>query len=314
MARKRKGQPINGWVVIDKPIGPTSTDIGNRVRRTLDAMKAGHGGTLDPLATGVLPIALGEATKTVNYALHGDKAYVFTLRFGEARSTDDAEGEVIATSDVRPSDEAITQILEQRFTGVIRQRPPRFSAIKVDGERAYDLARAGEEIVLDEREVEIDMIRLAERPDADHAVIEVECGPGTYMRSLARDIALALGSVGHVATLRRTRAGPFTESHAIPFDTFVERAQGGEIAGLVLPIETALDDIPVLALTDDEAGRLRNGQSILLVKRSDMERLKHIDPDLPPDEAAALAMCQGRPVALVRLDGAEIKPLRVLNL
>src|SRR5262249_44748996 len=207
---RARGQRGGGWVVRDKPLGMGSTQAVGKVRWLFQAEKAGHGGTLDPLATGVLPIALGEATKTVPFVMDGRKEYRFTLRFGEARSTEDAEGAVTANSDVRPSDEAIRAALP-RFLGTIEQMPPAFSALKIDGKRAYDLARAGETVELKPRQVTIERLEFLARPDVDHADFVVACGKGTYIRSLGRDLALALGTVGHLSALRRTVAGPFTE-------------------------------------------------------------------------------------------------------
>ena len=313
MARKRKGLPIHGWLVLDKPPGMTSTQAMAKARWLLKAEKAGHGGTLDPIATGVLPIALGEATKTVSYAMDCGKTYRFTLCFGEARSTDDMAGTVTATSDVRPTDEQIEAALE-RFTGWISQVPPQFSAIKVDGERAYDLAREGEVVDLKPRQVRVDGFHLTGRPDADHAEFEVECGKGTYMRSLARDLALALGTVGHVSALRRLRVGRFTLADAIPLDELERVAQTPAVEGLLLPIETALDDIPALALTEVEAHRLRQGQTVALLRRQDLERLDQLAGSLADGDGTVLAVSAGRPVALARVEGAEIRPVRVLNL
>ena len=210
MGRRRTGTPIHGWLIIDKPLGRSSAQVVAAVRRITGAAKAGHGGTLDPLATGVLPIALGEATKTVSYVMDGSKAYRFTLRFGEARTTDDREGAVTETSPARPTDAEIRAVLP-RFTGLIEQVPPAFSALKVDGVRAYRLARAEEAVALAPRQVRIDRLELIARPDADTAEFLVRSGKGAYMRSLARDIARALGTVGHVAALRRTAVGPFRE-------------------------------------------------------------------------------------------------------
>jgi len=311
VARKRKGRPLHGWLVIDKPGGLTSTQVMAKCRWLLKAEKAGHGGTLDPIATGILPIAFGEATKTVPYAMDGQKTYRFVLKFGEATDTDDRAGKVIATSDARPTDEAIEAALEG-FHGWISQIPPRYSAIKVDGERAYDLAREGEEVELAARDVRIDSILLTERPDTDHAVIEVECGKGTYMRSLARDIAQAVGTVGHVAELRRLRVGPFTLAHAVSLEDLERLAQDPDAAPPLLPIETALEALPALELTEEEAFRLRQGQAVGLLRRSDLERLRAVEQAV--GDGTALATCAGRPVALVRVEGAEVKPVRVLNL
>jgi tRNA pseudouridine55 synthase len=311
VARKRKGQPIHGWLVLDKPEGITSTQALGKVRRLLNAEKAGHGGTLDPLATGILPIALGEATKTVSYAMDGAKTYRFTVRWGERRATDDREGPVIDTSPVRPTRAAIEAALPA-FTGAIRQVPPQFSAIKVDGERAYDIARQGDAVDLEPRTVRIDRFALVEMPDDDHAVFEVDCGKGTYVRSLARDLAEHLGTVGHVADLRRTRVGRFTLDAAISLDELAAMEQGAAVERLLLPIETALDDIPALALTEAEAHRLRHGQPVALLTRQDLERLQALRGSVGED-GAVLALFAGRPVALARVEGAEVRPVRVLN-
>jgi len=308
MARRKKGQKVDGWVILDKPAGITSTAAVAAVKRLFDAQKAGHGGTLDPLATGILPIALGEATKTVPFVMDGEKTYRFTLTFGEARSTDDAEGEVTARSDRRPSDAEIEAILP-RFQGEITQVPPAFSAIKVQGERAYDLAREGEVVELQPRTVLVHEIRLAERPDPDHAVIAVRCGKGTYMRALARDIAVALGTVGHVAALRRTGVGPFTEAGAISLDPLKALGHSPAAFKHVLPIETALDDIPALALSAAEATRLRSGQPVGLLHRLDRDRIRGFTPG-----DMVCAMSEGRLVALTRFEAGELVPVRVMNL
>ncbi|MEM6902466.1 MAG: tRNA pseudouridine(55) synthase TruB [Pseudomonadota bacterium] len=311
MGRRKKGDPIHGWMVVDKPIGATSTQVVSRVRRHLDAQKAGHGGTLDPLATGVLPIALGEATKTVNYALHGDKSYAFTVRWGAATDTDDAEGEVIKTSDSRPTEQQIRDALS-KFTGLISQVPPKYSAIKIDGERAYDLARDGVEVEIPTREVEIFDFDLVEIVDTDHARFEVACGAGTYVRALARDLALELGTLAHVSQLRRLSAGPFTAKDAIPLDEIEDSSITHAREQLLLPVEAALDDIPALALTRDEAQKLRLGQSVKFLSRQDRHRLD--DLDIEDEGEPILTMSDGKPVALAQLDGPEIKPIRVLNL
>jgi tRNA pseudouridine55 synthase len=308
MARRRKGQPINGWVILDKPLGMTSTQAVGAVRRLFDANKAGHGGTLDPLATGLLPIALGEATKTVSYVMDGRKIYRFTACWGEARSTDDAEGPVTARSDRRPTAAEIEAVLP-RFQGEISQVPPAFSAIKVEGERAYDLARAGETVDLAARLIWIERLSLVGQPDADHAEFEVVSGKGAYMRSLARDLGLALGTVAHVSALRRIAVGPFTESQAISLESLKALGHIPPASGHLLPVETALDDIPALPLTDAEALRLRSGQSVGLLRASDRERLGAIrSGDL------VCAMAGGKPVALARLEAGDLRPLRVLHL
>ena len=312
MARKRKGQPIHGWLVLDKPEGLTSTQALSKVRRILNAEKAGHGGTLDPLATGILPIALGEATKTVSYAMDGAKTYRFTVRWGERSATDDREGAIVERSDIRPDAESIRAALPA-FLGDLDQVPPQYCALKVDGERAYDIAREGETVDLAARCVRIDRFELVEMPDADHAVFEVDCGKGTYVRSLARDIAEALGTVGHVAVLRRLRVGRFTLETAISLDDLAAMEQGAAVERLLLPIETALDDIPALALTEAEAHRLRHGQAVTLLTRQDLERLRAIQGAVG-EEGTAVALFAGKPVALVRVEGAEVRPVRVLNL
>lgn len=308
MARRRKGRAINGWLVIDKPLGVTSTDVVNRVRRKLDARKVGHGGTLDPLATGLLPLAFGEATKTVAYVMEGDKTYRFTLRWGVATTTDDAEGEVVATSDIRPDRAAIEAVLPQ-FQGLVSQVPPAFSAIKVDGQRAYDLARDGEQVELSARPVRIDRLVLADQPDADHAVFECDCGKGTYMRSLARDLGEALGTRAHIATLRRLAVGPFEEADAISLDSVETLEHVARAEELLLPVEAALDDIPALTLTEAEALRLKSGQPISMLARSNAERIR----DLESGDVVC-AMSGGKPVAISRFEGGELRPVRVLNL
>ncbi|HEY0834117.1 MAG TPA: tRNA pseudouridine(55) synthase TruB [Azospirillum sp.] len=311
MGRKRKGQPIHGWLVLDKPEGITSTQALAKVRYLLNAEKAGHGGTLDPLATGILPIALGEATKTVSYAMDGAKTYRFTVRWGERRATDDREGEVVETSPNRPTREAIDAVLP-RYLGDIQQVPPQFSAIKVDGARAYAIARDGDAVDLAARTVRIDRFALVDMPDADHAVFEVDCGKGTYVRALARDIAADLGTVGHVAALRRLRVGRFTLDTAISLDELAALEQGAAVERLLQPIETALDDIPALALTEAEAHRLRHGQPVALLTRQDRERLQALHGSVGED-GAVLALFAGKPVALARVEGAEVRPVRVLN-
>jgi tRNA pseudouridine55 synthase len=308
MTRRKKGQKVDGWVILDKPVGITSTASVAAVKRLFDAQKAGHGGTLDPLATGILPIALGEATKTVPYVMDGEKTYRFTLKFGEARSTDDAEGEVIGRSDHRPADADIQAVLP-RFQGEITQVPPAFSAIKVQGERAYDLARDGEAVELQPRTVQVHEIRLIERPDPDHAVIEVKCGKGTYMRALARDIARVLGTVGHVGALRRMRVGPFSEAAAISLESLKALGHSPAAFKHVLPIETALDDIPALALSATEAIRLRSGQPVGLLHRLDRDRIRGFAPG-----DMVCAMSEGRLVALTRFEAGELVPVRVMNL
>ncbi|MFN8926379.1 MAG: tRNA pseudouridine(55) synthase TruB [Rhodospirillales bacterium] len=313
MSRRKKGQPLNGSLVLDKPQGLTSTQAMSRARHLLDARKAGHAGTLDPLATGVLPIAFGEATKTVDHVMGGTKVYAFTVRWGEARDTDDAEGSTTATSEVRPDDRAIEAALPA-FVGEVVQVPPRFSAIRIDGDRAYDLAREGVEVEMAPRTVSIEALDLVGRPDADHAMLAVTCGKGTYVRSLARDLALALGTVGHVSALRRLRVGRFTADMAISLDDLAMEAQTPAVARHLLGLETALDDIPALATTPAEAQRLRHGQAISLMRRQDADRLRGLGVDPSSPGPHLLVTCEGQPVALARVEGGEIRPVRVLNL
>jgi tRNA pseudouridine55 synthase len=309
MARKRKGKAINGWLVIDKPAGMTSTAVVSAVRRITGAAKAGHAGTLDPLATGVLPIALGEATKTVPYAMDSAKRYCFTVLWGEARDTDDAEGKITATSPVRPDRVAIEAILP-RFSGEIDQRPPVYSAIKVDGRRSYDLAREDQAPVLAMRRVRIDSISLVEMGDEDHASFEVACGKGTYMRALARDIAEALGTVGHVVALRRTAVGAFVAEEAISLEQLSDLGHSpARFEQSLLSVATALDDIPALALADLEVDRLRRGRAVQVLRTADRAMIETLE-----DGAILRAMDGETLIALTRLEGMEIHPVRVFNL
>ncbi len=258
MARRKKGRDISGWIVIDKPAGPTSTAVVNKVRWAFGAKKAGHAGTLDPDATGVLAIALGEATKTIPYITDAMKAYRFTVRFGAATNTDDAEGEVIATSTLRPDDQEIRDALAG-FTGDIMQIPPRFSAVRIDGERAYKLARAGEDVDLAARPLFVEELTLTERPDPDHAVLEMICGKGGYVRAIARDLGQTLGCLGHVRSLRRVWSGPFDTDHATTLETIEDLAKTPELDSLLLPLEEGLSDLPELVATAEGAARLRHG-------------------------------------------------------
>ncbi len=304
MSRRKKGEAITGWVVVDKPLGPTSSDVVNRVRRLFNAQKAGHAGTLDPLASGILPVALGEATKTVPFVIDATKAYRFTIRFGCATTTDDAEGEVTAESARRPSDAEIEAAFSA-FRGPIQQVPPAFSAISLTI-FAASTARAGEAVELAARPVTIHQIALVSRPDEDHAELEISCSKGTYVRSLARDLALALGTVGHVSALRRTRHGPFGEEAAIPLDKLCALGHIAPAPGLgthLLPLETALDDIPALAVSGEDAARLRKGQGVLLRGR-----------DAPILSGSVLATHRGDPVALTEYGKGELRPVRVFNL
>ena len=303
---KKRGQPVHGWLVLDKPLGMTSTQAVGKIRRLFDAEKAGHGGTLDPLATGLLPIALGEATKTVQWAMGGRKIYRFEVTWGAERSTDDLEGAITEQSESRPTKTSIESILIS-FEGVIQQKPPAFSAIKIDGERAYDLARAGEKVEMAERPVTIEKLALVSCPDADHAIFEVTCGKGTYVRSLARDMGRKLGCLGHVSLLRRIAVGPFVEADMIPLETLAEMSHKplGNSAenGVLRPLETVLDGIPALALKDADAKRLKQGQSILL---------RGANAPIACD--AVLVTWDSKPLGLCSIEQGSLKPKRLFNL
>jgi tRNA pseudouridine55 synthase len=297
MARA-KGRPISGWIVVDKPAGMTSAQAVARLRRITGAAKAGHAGTLDPLATGVLPVALGEATKTVPFVQDATKTYRFTVRWGEERDTDDADGAVTAAAAARPGLAAIVAALPG-FIGEIEQAPPAFSAIKVAGRRAYDLARRGEPAELGARPVRIDRFVLVDQPDPDHARFEVDCGKGAYIRALARDLGRRLGCLGHVAALRRTRVGAFAEAAAFSLDKLAELWQKSPPFEHLLPVETALADIPALALTGPQADRLRRGQPIKVLHTAD---------------GTVCAKVAGRPIAVAEVMAGEVRPVRVFNL
>jgi tRNA pseudouridine55 synthase len=305
MARRRRGLPVSGWLILDKPQGMTSTQAVTKVKRLFDAAKAGHAGTLDPLATGVLPIALGEATKTVPFAVEGLKTYRFTVRFGAETDSDDAEGTVVTESAARPETEAIEAMLP-RFTGEISQVPPRFSALKVDGARAYDLARDKEEFELAPRVVSIKRLALIARPDPDHCQLEAECGKGTYVRALARDLGRALGSCAHVEALRRTRVGGFGEEDAVTLaelEAVKDNAtEHDTLTRALKPIESALGDIPALALSLSDAARLRQGQPVLLRGR-----------DAPIFTGTAYATSRGMLVAVGEMEAGEFRPKRIFN-
>lgn len=303
-----KRRDVHGWLIVDKPAGLTSAAVVSRVRRATGAAKAGHGGTLDPLATGLLPLALGEATKTVSYVVDGKKTYRFTVRWGELRNTDDAEGEVIGTSDIRPDAAAITSVLPQ-FCGEISQVPPMFSAIKVGGERAYALARADRPVDLPARTVYVDRFTLIECSDEDHATFEVVSGKGVYMRALARDVARALGTLGHVVALRRLSVGPFGEQHAISLDKVEAIGHNSELQTYLLPVGLALAGIPALVLTEAEAKRLQHGRSISVLPVASRSPLTEVARD-----TVICAVTGGKPVALAQIKGGEIHPLRILNL
>ncbi len=309
MGRKRKGDAVSGWIVLDKGLDLTSTRAVGIVRRLFNAQKAGHAGTLDPLATGILPIALGEATKTVPYLVEADKTYRFTLQWGVETASFDREGEVTRTSDVRPTPEAAAEALKA-FVGEIEQIPPIYSAVKVDGERAYDLARAGIEMDLQPRKVVIHRAEITGSPDSDHVEIEIDCGKGTYVRAIARDLASALGACAHVSALRRTRVGPFTEERAITVESLEDlchRAAGLEV---LLPVETALDDIPALAVTTEDAFRLSQGRPIVLLPR----QVETLRARLPAGSRTVLAMKDGTAAALCEMRAGQLSPTRVFNL
>ncbi len=302
MARRRKGRDISGWVIVDKPAGPTSTAVVNKVRWALDARKAGHAGTLDPAATGVLAIALGEATKTVPYVTDALKAYEFTVRFGQATNTDDAEGEVIATSEQRPADEDISAALPA-FVGDITQVPPKFSAVKIDGERAYALARDEEDFEIAARPLYVDSLTLIERPDADHAVLEMVCGKGGYVRSIARDLGAVLGCNAHVESLRRTWSGAFDTDGALDWETLETLARTPELDAYLRPLQDGLVDLQMLPCTPEGATRMRNGNPGMVIAAPGVEY-----------GDTAWAAYQGKPVAIGIYRSGELHPVRVFNL
>jgi tRNA pseudouridine55 synthase len=303
-----KGRKVDGWFILDKPVGMTSTDAVSRVKRLFGAAKAGHAGTLDPLASGCLPIALGEATKTVANVMDGRKIYRFTVCWGVESTTDDTEGSPAKTSELRPTEDAIRALLAE-FTGRILQTPPRYSAVKIAGERAYDLAREGEEVELEPREIAIHRLELEASPDPEHAVFLAECGKGAYVRALARDMGRRLGCYGHVVALRRLAVGPFDEAHMIPLEKAEElrhnagASDGAFAAEALHSVETALDGIPALAMTERDAARLRRGQAVILKGR-----------DAPVMSGPAYAVFGGQPVALGEVDKGAFNPRRVFNL
>lgn len=305
--RKPKGRPISGWLILDKPVDFGSTEAVSKIKWLFNAQKAGHAGTLDPLASGMLPIALGDATKTVPYVMDGRKIYEFTVTWGEERSTDDLEGEVTQSSDIRPTEEAIRSLLP-RYTGTIEQIPPQFSAIKIAGERAYDLAREGEAVEIPSREVEIFRLTLLKSED-DQAHFEVECGKGTYVRALARDFGRDLGCFGHISALRRSFVAPFAEETMVPLAKLVEleaiEDRDERIAALdafLIDTGEALSNLPHVAITEDQAQRLRMGNPILLRGRS-----------APVAEADAFVTSGGKLVAIGEIGEGEFRPRRVFN-
>ena len=296
MNRKRIGNRVDGWLAVDKPSGITSAQVVAISKQLFSAHKAGHGGTLDPLATGVLPVAFGEATKTIEYVMCGTKVYHFTIRWGEARDTDDREGVVIATSEVRPPAHAIKALLD-RFRGDVEQVPPAYSAIKVGGRRAYALARAGAIPDLVPRRVAITRLQLLSS-ERDQATFEMECGKGTYVRALARDLGLRLGTFGHITALRRRRAGPFPEDRAISLDSLKALGHSPACLQHLLPVEASLVDIPAIALTAIQAEKLRHGETV------------YVDST---DTGVRCAMASGRLVALAEVTYGRVRPKRVFN-
>jgi tRNA pseudouridine55 synthase len=304
---RRERRDVHGWVVLDKPVGMTSTYAVGAVKRLLLANRAGHAGTLDPLASGLLPIALGEATKTVPFVMDGRKTYVFTVRWGEERDTDDAEGRVTATSAERPKGEAVRALLP-RFTGRIEQVPPRFSAVKIEGERAYDLAREGESVELASRPIEIHRLEWVSAPDPDRTIFTAECGKGTYVRALARDMGRALGCFGHVLELRRTAVGPFDESSATRLETMQRLCEGptakvGSEIPFLLPVAAGLAGLPTIRVSLADASRLGRGQTVLLRGR-----------DAPVMRGWVAVSTQGGLMALAEAENGELRPRRIFNL
>jgi len=310
--RKREKRDVNGWLILDKPVGMTSTHAVSVVKRAFQAKRAGHAGTLDPLASGLLPIALGEATKTVPFVMDGRKLYRFTVQWGEERDTDDSEGRATASSNDRPTPGEVRALLP-RFTGTIEQVPPQYSAIKVDGERAYDLAREGETVELAARPVDIHRLELVETPDADHSVLAAECGKGTYVRAIARDMGRALGCYGHVSALRRTSVGPFEEADAAALADLqaAAPAEGGDagdrnwsaLTGLLQPVDAGLRSIPSLSVSRADAARLARGQAVLLRGR-----------DAPIMQGFIAVSTHGDLIALAEFEQGELRPRRIFNL
>ncbi len=313
---KRIKRDVHGWCILDKPVGMTSTHAVSVIKRLFQAKRAGHAGTLDPLASGLLPIALGEATKTVPFVMDGRKTYSFTVRWGEERDTDDGEGRATASSDERPTPDAIRALLP-RFTGTIAQIPPRYSAIKIDGERAYDLARDGEIVELAPRPVDIHRLALIETPDADHSVLAAECGKGTYVRAIARDLGRALGCYGHVSALRRTGVGTFLETDSVKLADLqaaapAEGETGDQASGdhnlaaltaLLQPVDAGLRSLPSLGVSRADAARLARGQPVLLRGR-----------DAPIMQGVVAVSTHGDLIALAEFEQGELRPRRIFNL
>jgi tRNA pseudouridine55 synthase len=316
MSRRKKGEDVSGWIVLDKAEDITSTQAVSAVRRIFNAQKAGHAGTLDPLASGILPIALGEATKTVPWLVEAQKTYLFTIKWGVSTDTQDREGKSIAESAARPTPEAIRAALPA-FIGEIEQIPPQFSAVKVDGERAYDLARAGETLDLEARSVVVYEAELTETEGEDYATFQVRSGKGFYIRALVRDLAAKLGVEGHVWRLRRTSVGPFHENDAVSLDALEDLRHKAAASERLKPVETALDDIPALAINGEDAFKLRQGRPIVLLPHV-MEALrpKFRDRTIAGQDAsrAALALFEGKAVALGDVRAGQFKPTRVFQL
>ena len=335
-SRKAKGNKVDGWVNLHKPVGISSTQALAIVKRALNPQKAGHAGTLDPLASGILPIALGEATKTVPYIQDSIKTYNFTVTWGEQRSTDDAEGEAIATSDKRPSQKGIEALLPS-FQGDVEQIPPKFSAIKVAGHRAYDLARDGEQVELKPRLVYIESLEIVDTPltqtlsrgerastgnpplpagegQQNQTSFRCVCGKGTYVRSLARDMGLKLGCFGYISALERASVGPFTLENAISLDIFQQNDDKPTPEQVLLPLQTALDDIPVLALREQEASRLKNGNVLAFLSKPDLERMSQAGIEWGNGNVVtALATFDKKAIAIVEIEGPELHPIRIFN-
>lgn len=316
MSRRKKGDDVSGWVVLDKPEEMTSTHAVSAIKRIFNANKAGHAGTLDPLASGVLPIALGEATKTVPWLMEAEKTYLFSIRWGLSTQTQDREGQPVGESDVRPSPDQIRVALE-RFVGEIEQIPPQFSAVKVDGERAYDIARSGEAVDLAPRLVTVHEAVLVNAEGPDYATLRVRSGKGFYIRALVRDLARELGAEGHVWRLRRTAVGPFTEAQSVTLDVLEDLRHKGAASERLYPVETALADIPALAINGEDAFKLRQGRPIVLLPHV-LETLKpkFRDRTIAGQDAsrAALALFQGKAVALGDVRAGRFKPTRVFHI
>lgn len=298
MGRRKKGIPIHGWLIIDKDLEMSSNAVVGKARWLTKAQKVGHGGTLDPLATGVLPLAFGEATKTVSYAMDGSKTYRFEVTWGESRTTDDAEGEVVEQSDHRPTRADIESLLPH-FIGEIEQVPPKYSALKIQGERAYKLARSDQEVTMTARRVRIDDLRLVDCADSSRATFEVDCGKGTYVRAIARDLGALLGCYGYVSVLRRTKVGSFSLDQAISLDSLEQIVHSGALSESLLPLETVLDDISALALTEEEAGKIGHGMAVSQPNAASCD--------------VALLVCEGKPLALASVQDGVAKPFRVFT-